>query len=428
MATQPIGRQANGNVSLNDEDIFDMPTQRIENNDIYDAATQLQPINSDDVYEAATQPQSEMNDVFDAPTQRLNVQRNEKKSPEPEPSSGIRLGPPPGVAFESQLSPVQTPPWSLAKLIPKEPAKKPEKPISKKEANLTRKQQWLFNMSDDEEDDDNDNDDLEFDLTPRKNDSVRFSMLDSSTESKSVAVESSPKPQVTPETVHTEKPKPLSKRKPDNEVLTPAKRTRSLSIVLSREEVCEYLVKGSDVDSQQSVSSKLVRKSKRKAEKTQEESSTPNGDGQSKSKTETTLKRVSGKKPEPKANKIPQTTLNEIPVTRNLRTKNNNKSPVGKADKTALKRKSSEIDADENQKQSRKRTTKVTTVAQIPSKFRAFHTESKATKKDNNQRKEEKTKEPAKDTKTIKPKMVKPPKAAPVVREVRFIHTLATYS
>lgn len=428
IATQPIERQAVGDVSLNEEDIFDQLTQQVVNDDVYDAATQLQPGQNDDIYDAATQPQPNTNDIFDAPTQRLNV-RNESESPESESSSGIPTGSRPVRAFESQFSPVMTPEWSIAKLIPKQPTDVSEKSISKKEENLKRKHQWLFNTSDDTDEGDNDDDDLDFDLTPnRQNDSVRRSMLDSSTESKSATRKSDPEPHKNSETVDREKPaEALGKRKPDNEapisnnISKPAKRTRALSIVLCRNEIAEYLKS----ENQTPVSSNLVAKSERRPEITPEVTSTPKNAEKSKKKTGMVLKGSSGPEIEVKASKTPQTTPKNVPVTRNLRTKDNNNSPVGMNNKNTLKRKSDDIDTDENQKQPRKRATRATE-STVPWKFRAHQTESKVTKKDT-QKKEEKTKEPAKGTTKSKPKIDKPPKAAPVLREVRFIYTVTKF-
>lgn len=416
MATQPIERH--------DEDIFDVQTQRIINDDVYDAATQLLPGQNDDIYDAATQLQPDTNDIFDALTQRLTV-RNGSEEPVAEPSSGIPSSSSRIRAFESQLSPVMTPEWSMAKLIPKEPTNDTDKSISKKEENLKRKQQWIFNVSDDEGD--NDDDDLDFDLTPnRQNDSVRRSMFNSSTESKSANRKSDPKPQNNSKTVDRKKPaESLGKREPDNEapisnnVSKPAKRTRALSIVLSRNEVSEYFKS----DNQMSVSSNLVENSKQKAKTTPKETSTPKNDGKSKKKTELNVKGGSATKTVPKVNK---TAPKEVPVTRNLRTKKNINSPVGKDVKNTLKRKSDDIDADENQKQPRKRATKATE-SMVPWKFRTFQSESKKTIKDA-QKKEEKTKQPAKETKMSKPKVDKTPKVAPVLREVRFIHTIIHFN
>lgn len=412
MGSQPIERQAVGNVSLNDVDIFDMPTQQVINDDVYDAPTQLQSSQSDDIYDAATQRQPDTNDIFDAPTQRLNV-RNESESPEPELSNGIPSVPRHVRAFESQLSPVLTPEWSMAKLIPKESKKVEEKSISKKEENLKRKQQWIFNMSDDESD--KDDDDLDFDLTPnRQDDSFRHSMLGSSTESKSANRKSDPRTQNNPKTVDHEKSAELGKRDPDNKTpiskndAKPAKRLRSLSIVLSRDEVNEYLKS----DNQMSAPSNLVEKPKRKTETTPKETSIPTNDGKSKKKTETAVKGGSGTKKGSMANKTPQA----VPVTRNLRTKINN-SPVEKDNKNSLKRKNDDIDTEDNKKPPRKRATKATN---------SMVSESKITKKDT-QKKEEKTKDPVKETKKTKPKVDKTPKAAPVLREVRFIYTITKF-
>lgn len=420
MATQPIG-----NVSFNDDDIFDIPTQRVVNDDVYDAATQLQPSQNDGIYDAATQLQPDTNDIFDAPTQRLNVQ-NGSESPDPKSSIGIRSGSLRVRAFDSQLSPVKTPEWSMAKLLPKEPINVAKKSVSKKEENLKRKQQWIFNTSDNEDDNegDDDDDDLDFDLTPN-----RHSMLNSSTESKPATLKSDPKPQNNPKSVDREKPaESLGERKPENEapisnnISKPAKRTRSLSIVVSRDEVSEYLKS----DKQMSVSSNLVAKSKRKPQTIPQDTSTPKNNGKSKKKTETAVKEGSGTKTEPNANKTSQTTLKDVPVTRNLRTKNNNNSLIGKDNKNTLKRKSDDSYTDENQKQPRKRVTKATETM-IPSKFRDYQTESKITKNDIPM-KEEKTKVPGKKTIKSNPKINKPPNAASVVREVRFIYTITKFN
>lgn len=242
MATQPFqAPAAASNIQTNpttgnDDDIFEMATQRMNNDDIYEAATQAQP-----------------NDIFDAPTQRLPV-RNVSKSPE---LNGMTLAQR-RIAVQSQCSQALTPEWSLAKLIPIEPVKAPTRNITDREKKLIKKQKWLFNNSDESEDDDDD-DDLQFDLTPTKrNPPVRLSlMVKNGPKPKLIddaddvlqSNEDIPKIKSIPKSNGYEgvlKPKDEQKRKrvdtkEMSKVDAPAKRTRSLSIVLSRVDVDEHL-------------------------------------------------------------------------------------------------------------------------------------------------------------------------------------------
>lgn len=229
MATQPVKQPSISTVRTaplrgNDNDLNEMASSDVSNDDIYEAATQLQ---------------SHTIDIFDAPTQRIQI-RNRSNSPERQPSGkpvNRRL-----IALDSQFTqPPQTPDWSVAKQIPSEKAKEPEKIVSQKRNALRAKQKWLFGGSSDEEDnndgDDDDNnddvdDDLEFDLTPPpQQETARRSLM------KSNGGETSKMDKIASVLKTKETNKPLA---PIKESL-PAKRTRSLSIVLSRREVFEHL-------------------------------------------------------------------------------------------------------------------------------------------------------------------------------------------